>query len=260
MMPRLLVVVALLLALSLGAAAQSTVGNFTRLLLGGVAGAGTVDVRTGTGTPEAVVTGSVGDLFIRTDGGIGTSLYTKQSGSSTTGWSGLGVVEKRYLEAAYCQNTTALSLWNTPATDPAVAACVTGTNTQRGVLDFADSASLSVQTAFRLPADWIGTVDAQFYWHTSATSGNVVWQLATICVADAETGDPAFNAASTVTDAAKGTTLQFNTAAITTVTVTGCAAGELLFLKVLRDAAHASDSLAATARLVGLELTYRRAL
>jgi hypothetical protein len=167
---------------------------------------------------------------------------------------------KLYLPAAICQNATAITEWSTPTSNPAVAACITGSNTQRGVLDFADSASLSVQTALFLPSDWSSTVDVRVYWHTTATSGDVVWQVSSICVADAETADPAFNTASTVTDTAKGTTLQLNTASITTLTVTGCAAGEVLFLKVLRDSAHVADTLAATARLVGVELTYRRAI
>lgn len=167
--------------------------------------------------------------------------------------------ETLYLEAALCQNATTVHAWSLPVTNPAVAACVTGTNVQRGVLDFADSADLSAERQLRLPADFTSTINAAIEWHTTATTGSVVWQLQTICVADAETGDPTYNTASTVIDAAKGTTLQFNTAAITTVTITGCAASETLFLKVRRDAAHASDTLAATARLVGLELTLRRA-
>src|SRR5690606_11332749 len=62
-------------------------------LSGGVISAGTVRVqgggtiRSGTGDPENVVTGSVGDLFLRTDGGSGTTLYVKESGTGTnTGW------------------------------------------------------------------------------------------------------------------------------------------------------------------------------
>jgi hypothetical protein len=44
-------------------------------------------IRSGTGTPESAVTGSVGDLFLRTDGGANTTLYVKESGSATnTGW------------------------------------------------------------------------------------------------------------------------------------------------------------------------------
>ena len=164
------------------------------------------------------------------------------------------------LMAASCQNATATLLWDTPTTNPAVAACITGTNTQKGVADFADgAAAISMQMTWPLPRDWTGAVDARFKWLTTATTGNVVWQIATVCVADAETDDPAFNAASTVTDAAKATANQTNDADITGVTMTGCAAGELLHLKVLRDPAHASDTLAAVARLISVELTSRRA-
>jgi hypothetical protein len=168
-------------------------------------------------------------------------------------------VSKMWLEAAGCQNATAGLMWDTPTSNPAVAACVTGTNTQKGVADFADSSNLSMQRTFMLPSDFTGAIDLRFKWTTTATTGSVVWQAATICVADAETDDPAFNTASTVTDAAKGTTLQTNDATITGLTATGCAAGELMHLKVSRDSAHASDDLAATARLIGVEVSMRRA-
>jgi hypothetical protein len=42
----------------------------------------------GSGTPEGAVSAPVGSLFLRTDGGAGTSLYVKQSGSGNTGWVG----------------------------------------------------------------------------------------------------------------------------------------------------------------------------
>jgi hypothetical protein len=63
-----------------------------------------------------------------------------------------------------------------------------------------------------------------------------------------------------VTDSSKGTTLQLNVARITNLTVTGCAAPELMQLKVSRDPTDGSDTLAATANLIGIELTYRRAM
>lgn len=52
--------------------------------------AGTVasKIYSGTGTPEGVVTGNIGDLFLRRDGGATTSLYVKTSGSGNTGWTG----------------------------------------------------------------------------------------------------------------------------------------------------------------------------
>lgn len=40
----------------------------------------------GTGSPESVVTATVGSVFHRTDGGAGTSLYVKESGSGNSGW------------------------------------------------------------------------------------------------------------------------------------------------------------------------------
>jgi hypothetical protein len=41
---------------------------------------------TGTGSPESAVTAPQGSLFLRTDGGSGTTLYEKASGSGNTGW------------------------------------------------------------------------------------------------------------------------------------------------------------------------------
>ena len=49
-------------------------------------GTGDIQILTGTGTPEAVVTAPVGSLFLRADGGTSTTLYVKQSGVGNTGW------------------------------------------------------------------------------------------------------------------------------------------------------------------------------
>jgi hypothetical protein len=45
-----------------------------------------VTITTGAGTPEAVVTASRGSIFLRNDGGAGTTLYVKESGTGNTGW------------------------------------------------------------------------------------------------------------------------------------------------------------------------------
>lgn len=47
---------------------------------------GAAMVMAGAGSPESVVTGPVGALFMRTDGGAGTTLYVKESGTGNTGW------------------------------------------------------------------------------------------------------------------------------------------------------------------------------
>lgn len=40
----------------------------------------------GDGSPEGVVTAPVGTLYLRDDGGAGTSMYVKESGAGNTGW------------------------------------------------------------------------------------------------------------------------------------------------------------------------------
>ena len=40
----------------------------------------------GAGSPEGVLTGVVGTLYTRTDGGANTTLYVKESGVGNTGW------------------------------------------------------------------------------------------------------------------------------------------------------------------------------
>jgi len=42
--------------------------------------------RFGAGSPESIVTAPVGAVYHRTDGGAGTSLYVKESGTGNTGW------------------------------------------------------------------------------------------------------------------------------------------------------------------------------
>lgn len=43
-------------------------------------------ITSGTGTPEGSVTAPVGSLYMRTDGGAGTTLYAKETGAGNTGW------------------------------------------------------------------------------------------------------------------------------------------------------------------------------
>jgi len=49
-------------------------------------GAGSVRILTGTGDPNGVATADIGSTYMRTDGGTGTTLYIKESGTGNTGW------------------------------------------------------------------------------------------------------------------------------------------------------------------------------
>lgn len=41
---------------------------------------------TGSGSPTGAVSAPVGALYLRTDGGAGTTLYVKESGTGSAGW------------------------------------------------------------------------------------------------------------------------------------------------------------------------------
>jgi hypothetical protein len=113
---------------------------------------------------------------------------------------------------------------------------------------------------FITPSDWTtaSTVDIQLLWRAAATSGNVNWQVATQFAGDGTTLNVAYNAASTVADAAKGTTLQMNVATITGVTATNIGATKIAMVKILRDGGQGADTMSGTAELVGFIITIRR--
>lgn len=47
---------------------------------------GGIKIKVGNGSPEGVVTAQIGSMYSRKDGGAGTTLYIKESGSGNTGW------------------------------------------------------------------------------------------------------------------------------------------------------------------------------
>lgn len=44
------------------------------------------DIKSGTGSPEGIVTARIGTLYLRTDGGANTTFYVKETGTGNTGW------------------------------------------------------------------------------------------------------------------------------------------------------------------------------
>jgi hypothetical protein len=49
-------------------------------------GSGSVLITSGNGSPEGALSAPVGSMYTRTDGGAGSTLYIKESGSGNTGW------------------------------------------------------------------------------------------------------------------------------------------------------------------------------
>jgi hypothetical protein len=65
---------------------QPSITESFQVLNGIQVGSGVALWTSGTGSPEGVVTAPVGSLFTRTNGGVGSTLYIKESGTGSTGW------------------------------------------------------------------------------------------------------------------------------------------------------------------------------
>lgn len=209
---------------------------------------------------KAVFSSSVsvqGPILDKTNS-AGTSGQFYVSGGSNTASSWRSPSFTTTYKAAVCQGPNTSLGFSGFAVSTPTAACVTGTNSTFGTAQFVDTSTMAVQDHWTLPTDWTGAVDTNIVWRSTQTSGNTVWQIRTACIADGETVDAAFNAPSTVTDAAKGSTNQLNTASMSNITMTGCAAGEEFFFEFYRNPALAGDTLNATAELLSLQFVYRR--
>jgi hypothetical protein len=60
--------------------------NTNKLKFDGSFLVGNAGIYTGTGSPLNVVTAGVGTIYLRTDGGTGSTFYVKESGTDATGW------------------------------------------------------------------------------------------------------------------------------------------------------------------------------
>jgi hypothetical protein len=233
---------------------------------------------TSGGTGAATAAGAVTNLNTMTDAGANgmvartaantTAARTLQptTNSALTWTNGDGVSgnptpafvfpSKIVYDTAVCQGTTAIGLLSLPASNTPAASCVTGSNTNYGVLTFSATGQ-SIQDHMKLPGDWTGAIDVDFVYRSVGTTGNVVWSIQTACNADGATGDPTFNTAQTVSTAAQGTTLQWKTASITGITMTGCSANNEFHFK---PSLHSSTTTTGLIDLIAVRFTVRRSL
>lgn len=68
-----------------------SIANFSATPSTGFAVSAVSTIRTGRGTPEGVVTASLGSIYTRADGAVGTAVYIKETASGNTGWRALAV-------------------------------------------------------------------------------------------------------------------------------------------------------------------------
>jgi hypothetical protein len=215
--------------------------TLTSPVISAISNTGTVTLPTSTDTLVGKAT---------TDTLTNKTLDVEGTGNTVT------TVEKRYFPAAGCTQTAAGPAMDTPTSNFPTANCY-GTSYRYGALDFADSADQTASFHMELPADWTGNLDVKLIWFTSSTSVSGKWTVATVCrAADEDLLNPTYNAAQTITTTSSGTASAKTISSQTSVTMTGCAAGETLIMKIGRDTTDTSTAIHA---LYGAELTYRRA-
>jgi hypothetical protein len=151
----------------------------------------------------------------------------------------------RQFSAARCQNTVAGAGFNLGLTGNApVANCQTGANSIYATLDWDDTGTKPAYDFVTLPSDSVPTIRVDLGWSTTATSGNVSWQIATACAAS--NVDPAFGTNQVATSVATTTAGNLSVATLSELSIGSCGPGQQLKFRIQRDT---TDSLTAPARL-----------
>ena len=122
-------------------------------------------------------------------------------------------------------------------------------------LDFDQSTDEFAQFRLPMPKRWNeGTITAQFRWTASAT-GDVVWGIQAVALSDDDAVDSAFGTAQTVTDGVTASGDLMVSAETSALTIAGTPAeGDIVIFQVYRDADNGSDTLAADAKLIAVDL------
>lgn len=102
-----------------------------------------------------------------------------------------------------------------------------------------------------------GTVNARFYWTCSTGTGDVVWGIQGVALADDIALSTAMGTAVTVLDTVITANDMHISNATAACTITGSpAANRPIEFQIFRDAALTSDSMGADARLLGVEILF----
>lgn len=121
---------------------------------------------------------------------------------------------------------------------------------------FDQSTAEYIQISFPMPKSWDeGTITARFRWTAPSGSGNVIWGIQGVACSDDDALDVAWGTAQTVTDTLTAVNDLMITSEVSAVTIAGSPAeGDLLWLRVYRDAAAGGDTFSADAVLVAVDL------
>lgn len=159
---------------------------------------------------------------------------------------------------------TELDVWGDVghATNYPIKSLVVGTNFSIRTLSFDQSTIQTTYFSFQAINYGSSSITCKISWYANGvTTGDVVWSAALAAItANTDTESiisKAFATANTVTDSHLGTTAtRLHEAVITISNLDSLATGDWCVLKVFRDASNGSDTMAATAYVVGISLEW----
>jgi hypothetical protein len=205
--------------------------------LAALGGTNTIYYRSASNTWSAVTVGT----------GLSFSAGTLSNSAASGG------VESLYVPAS--------AMW-AASTNGAAAGTVEVAATQPVLktLDFDATTKEYAQFAVRMPKSWNeSTVTATVLWKHAATATNfgVVWGVAGLALGDSDAAGAAFGTEQTVADTGGTTNDIWITSATSAITIAGTPAeGDLVYFRVARLPADASDTMAIDAGLVGVMINY----
>lgn len=139
---------------------------------------------------------------------------------------------------------------------PAIGSTETTTNdVMLSTLDFDAATDERAQFTMLMPKSWNeSTITARFRW-TATTTGDVVWGVQAVAISNDDALDAAFGTAVTVTDSVTAANDFMISSETGAVTIAGTPAeGDLVAIRFYRDANNVADTLAADAKLIGVDL------
>jgi hypothetical protein len=139
--------------------------------------------------------------------------------------------------------------------------CITEAGLVFGALRFPDAdGAYEIFGDLQLPDDWAGVLDIAGRYRGRGTSGDVVWQLSTGCIADGELAAARTDRLEEIADPQKSVSLQQNDFSRTNIAPDGCSPGERLHWRLRRARDHADDTATGALDLLSLRLAVRRTL
>ena len=217
---------------------------------------------TGSAVNEITVTNAAasGDPAISATGSdtnIDLNLVAKGTGVVQSNGSALAVTGKQtiWVPATAMYATTTNGCADIDQTE------LTAGQPELKTLDFDPSSDENAQFTIAFPKAWDPSqlIMYQVFWTANSTNtGDCIWNLKGVAIANDDAIDTAFGTAVAITDAHSGTANDLNvTAQSGSVTIAGSpAADEDVFFNISRDADNGSDTFTGDAKLLGIKIFF----